>query len=352
MNKFFTVIIPLYKSTRLEHALDSIEKQKNKEDVEVILISDYDGEYERYSDILKNYSFDYKLLETKSNLGPGGARQVGLDIAVGEWVTFLDHDDEFTSNAFEIVKKVILETDCEFILSSRQLVGNDYNWINENHEVNQGDGTLHGQFFNLSKLREYNIKFSSTLRTQEDTFFLSLVESYLFLNRDKYIENKTEVIIPNITYIWYLWKDSTSHKDNNTNGSFSYLEKNFNDYIKACYNSVLIASMDYPEDKFFLATRFTNLLIYCYWFMEYFYELDKREANKHKENIKQNILHLKELKNNICNILGIYKNEDLIKLIRNFPEMFGKSYSKLTESNFQEYIIPYHDIKTFYTEII
>ena len=40
-----------------------------------------------------------RIFETPRNLGPGGARQVGLDQALGEWVFFLDADDSLLEHS-------------------------------------------------------------------------------------------------------------------------------------------------------------------------------------------------------------------------------------------------------------
>ena len=211
MSKMFTVVIPVYYSKRLKRALDSIEMQENKDDIEVIIVAD-DGNKDPYQNILKGYSFEYSIIVNEINLGPGMARQVGLDAAQGEWITFLDHDDEFALNCFTIVKERILQDKPSLLVTSNILVANDYNWpVSQAYAVNEGLGTLHGKFYNVAMLRHYNIQFSKELKTQEDTYFISLLEAHIFLDRNNLGDN-FEIFVPNITYYWYLVPDSTSHK--------------------------------------------------------------------------------------------------------------------------------------------
>ena len=80
MSKFFTVIVPVYNPTRLEQALDSIESQSNKEDIEVIIVDDNSTNKE-YQKLLSKYTFDYNLIENTENQGPGLARQIGMNNA-------------------------------------------------------------------------------------------------------------------------------------------------------------------------------------------------------------------------------------------------------------------------------
>ena len=97
MNKFFSIIIPTYNPTKIQRCFDSIESQNLNNDIEVILVDDNSTD-KSYLSLLKNYTFDYKLIENKETCYQGVARQIGLDAATGEWVTFLDPDDDFAEN--------------------------------------------------------------------------------------------------------------------------------------------------------------------------------------------------------------------------------------------------------------
>lgn len=357
MNKFFSIIIPVYNSDeRLTKALQSIENQNLKDDIEVIIVDDQDGKLDFYKDLVKKFTFETKVIETPENMGPGGARNVGMDAATGTWITFLDHDDEFAMDCFSIVKESIEQSGCLFVLSSHCLTANDYDYpITGLYTIDEGIGTLHGQFYNREMLKKYDIRFNSQLRTQEDTYFLSLLECHMLLDVDNYDEEKTEVVIPNVTYFWYLWPDSTSHKDDaGRESQFCYLESHFNDYINACYHSVLIATMKYsPVNKEFLLVRFVHILIYSYWFMEYFYILNyEKEPGNHSELITNNIKIISDFKHQIMEILDVRSDEELIGILRSFPQTFVETYSIIAKNNIMEDMIPFHDLQTFYTQII
>lgn len=93
-----SLIVP-FKNARpwLKRCLDSI-----KGDFEVILVDD--GSTDDGRQIVEKY--DVKLFENEHAPGVSGARNTGLDHATGEWVTFLDADDELAPGAFEIFSKV------------------------------------------------------------------------------------------------------------------------------------------------------------------------------------------------------------------------------------------------------
>lgn len=47
------------------------------------------------------------MLRSDKNRGPGYARNIGIDIATGEWITFVDNDDWISCNLLERVDEVI-----------------------------------------------------------------------------------------------------------------------------------------------------------------------------------------------------------------------------------------------------
>jgi len=96
-----SVIVPTYnRKQTISRALDSLLKQTHS-DIEIIIVDDAssDGteEYVRkkYADPRVRYE---RLLE---NAGADAARNRGPDIAQGEFVAFLDSDDELFPNALE-----------------------------------------------------------------------------------------------------------------------------------------------------------------------------------------------------------------------------------------------------------
>lgn len=93
-----SIIIPVFNS---EHSLDdclcSLLQQNNK-DFEIILVDDGSKDNSgRICDALSKEDNRIKVIH-KENGGISSARNKGLDIATGEWVTFCDNDDIVTPN--------------------------------------------------------------------------------------------------------------------------------------------------------------------------------------------------------------------------------------------------------------
>lgn len=100
-----SVIIPCYNAEKyLKKCLDSIIYQTLNQ-IEVICIDD--GSTDNTIDILKNYAIVDKrfVIITQKNINAGAARNRGLDVARGKYLSFLDADDFFES---EMLEKMVL----------------------------------------------------------------------------------------------------------------------------------------------------------------------------------------------------------------------------------------------------
>ena len=89
----FSIITPCYNSVKLiDRTMNSLANQKFK-DFEVLLIEDGSDKPVR-SNILQEYGLKGRYVYKTENSTGGGARNVGLQLAKGEYVLFLASDDE------------------------------------------------------------------------------------------------------------------------------------------------------------------------------------------------------------------------------------------------------------------
>ncbi len=91
-----SIIIPVHNAERyLDDCLDSIVKQGlSQEDYEVILVDDKstDGSLEKCKQWAGRFS-NFRVHAHKENHGVGAARNTGLGLAQGDYVSFIDSDD-------------------------------------------------------------------------------------------------------------------------------------------------------------------------------------------------------------------------------------------------------------------
>ena len=95
-----SVILPVFNGGKyIKKAIDSVLSQSLKE-FELIIIND--GSTDNTLEIIESFSDSRIILINQENLGPGASRNRALDIASGEYVMYLDADDWFCRDAFEI----------------------------------------------------------------------------------------------------------------------------------------------------------------------------------------------------------------------------------------------------------
>jgi glycosyltransferase involved in cell wall biosynthesis len=93
-----SVIVPVFNSEPyLKECLNSIVKQTLK-DIEIIIVDD--GSTDNSLNIVKAYAREDARITilTQNNKGAGAARNAGIDIARGQYLSFLDSDDIFDLN--------------------------------------------------------------------------------------------------------------------------------------------------------------------------------------------------------------------------------------------------------------
>ena len=92
-----SVIIPLYnKEPIIERSLQSVLSQ-DYDDFEVVVVND--GSTDRSADIVRSINDPRIRLIEQENGGPSKARNTGTKNARGEWILFLDADDELLPGA-------------------------------------------------------------------------------------------------------------------------------------------------------------------------------------------------------------------------------------------------------------
>lgn len=96
MNKSISVILPFYNNSKtIERCLKSIDSQSIKP-LEVIIIDDGSKDWLSANQIIKKFSsLPLLLLKHKVNRNGAAARNTGIKAATGEYIAFLDADDEW-----------------------------------------------------------------------------------------------------------------------------------------------------------------------------------------------------------------------------------------------------------------
>lgn len=121
-----SIIVPIYNVEKyLRKCLDSLVNQTLKA-IEIILVND--ASPDRCDVIMEEYRSRYpeiiKCIYLTTNLRQGGARNKGLDVARGEYITFVDSDDYIDLTLCEKLYQKAL-------LTGSDIVGCDYYYLKE-----------------------------------------------------------------------------------------------------------------------------------------------------------------------------------------------------------------------------
>ena len=213
------LIIPVYKARdTLPQALDSLVAQIKKTFI-VTIVQDCDEE--DYKDIIDEYrrrGLQIRFVCMPENLGPGCARQYGMDIdAMCDYFMFLDADDMLYPRAIDVLYH-------EAKLHNADIVSSGFVGENEHaatfFDVMDTPVTwMHGKIYRAQFLRDNNIRFKPDIRLNEDSYF-NLVAINCTKNKYK---------IKEYTYLWRENKSSITRAEERIN----YLTKSWIQYIKS-----------------------------------------------------------------------------------------------------------------------
>ena len=139
--KKLSIIVPVYNMAadgKLEYCLESLVNQ-TVENYEIIAVDDCSTD--NSLEILKKYEARYpgkfKAVHSPVNKRQGGAKNIGLSLAEGEWIGFIDSDDWITPDMYEKMLDRAEQTGAD-------MVGCDYHFTDE-HSMKIGQVVPNGK---------------------------------------------------------------------------------------------------------------------------------------------------------------------------------------------------------------
>lgn len=177
-NDFVSVIIPNYNSKQwCEPLLEKLIYQKKKyyPETEIVLVDDCSTEDISWLD---KFEDDVKIFRNKKNKGVSYARNLGLEKSSGDYIQFVDSDDDVTDDFLHIIYTNIRKG-YDYCL---------YRWL-FNNRVTEGDIHKDSLLWNwavwgytLTRATIGNVRFDEKLLCGEDIDFLRKI-IYAHLNR-------------------------------------------------------------------------------------------------------------------------------------------------------------------------
>lgn len=215
-----SVIVPVYNVEEyLRRCVDSILSQTYV-DFEMILVND--GSRDSSGRICDDYAeLDSRIrVIHKANGGIGSARNAGLEIAKGEYISFLDSDDWIEPDFFEVLLNLLLKYDADisqvfFIQETRTKQDRDFAVVRKKDaQVYDGRDVMGNLFGRLTGFRTtvvwnklYRRELFDGVRIPENMVFEDEACIHEILYRAR------RMVVNDSTLYHYTWRDnSLSHQ--------------------------------------------------------------------------------------------------------------------------------------------
>ena len=204
-----SVIIPMYNSAAaIERCLTSVMRQSFK-DTEIIVIDD--GSTDNGAGVVLDLATKDDRIRyiRQENSGVSRARNRGLDEAHGEWISFIDSDDEVVEDYLSSMYYLIQKSNCDIVMCGyRAIRGNRFvDMVLSEEKMNSLTGDLRKDLVTLSffisspcmKIFRKDIIETLHLRFRED---MVLAEDRYF-NNHYYTHCRSVAFVNRAQYIYY-----------------------------------------------------------------------------------------------------------------------------------------------------
>ena len=123
-----TIIVPVYNvSAYIERCWESLVKQTYKE-IEILFVDDCgtDDSVEKLQKLIDTHPGIYcKIIHHDHNRGLSAARNTGLMAATGDYVYFLDSDDDITEDCIERLVAPVMNDEIDIVVGNYRVVGGE-----------------------------------------------------------------------------------------------------------------------------------------------------------------------------------------------------------------------------------
>lgn len=183
MNPKITIIISITTEKNIEQYLKNIKNQL-LENIEVIFV--YDKIDKNTNKILENFCKNdsaYLKIISEKNRSHGFLKNKSLNIAQGDFITFIDSTDDIDFNFMEKLYKKAKNEDLDLLISvsyekikdyslSKNMCENVFNFQDMNKSIFYLSNTLKGNLYHRNLLDTYKIRFPTMLSFEDKPFLL------------------------------------------------------------------------------------------------------------------------------------------------------------------------------------
>lgn len=170
-NPLVSVIIPVYKVEQyLDRCVQSVLNQTYR-DIEIILVDD--GTPDRCGALCDNYELnDARVVVLhKENGGLSSARNAGIEVAKGEYLSFVDSDDWISLDMIEYMVSQVKKNDADIVSVAYVLTNDEKQTVSEKDKI---------RIFNREQALEYFLDIGMKSRVSDYPVCIKLIKRELF----------------------------------------------------------------------------------------------------------------------------------------------------------------------------
>lgn len=205
-----SIIVPVYnQESILNECLGNLVHQ-TLSDIEIILVNDAstDGSLRIMQSCKAQFPDLIKIIDSGENLGPGGARNLGIEAASGKYIGFVDSDDLASPKMYELLFSMAEETgydviDCGYYSQNKDLAilhTPDYCCgildDSKRRELIAGGGYVFSKLYRKDLFTDANLRFRKNVILEDADFM-----SYLYA---------TISSVGSVKEILYFYRDTPS----------------------------------------------------------------------------------------------------------------------------------------------
>ena len=268
-NSLVSIIVPVYKAEKYIHqCIDSLLTQTYR-NIEDILVDD--GSPDNCGVICDDYAARDKRVKVihQQNGGVSAARNTGLWHAVGDYVAFIDADDQVTNDYIEKLS----DNNADLIIGGYKDTGNHTFTLSEGRYVGK-DGLIEfysthfhrlystvpwGKLYKWSIIQENKLSFDTRIRLGEDLVF-----------NLRYLQYCSEIRLVNATNYLYTTYSCTEERYNLRIEEIRYTLEQMKEHVSvlsekwninlSCKDSSAIVLATYPMKKILSDSREYEIL--------------------------------------------------------------------------------------------